>query len=70
MIAKLAVWMIRGYKRLLSPMLPQSCRFSPSCSQYAIDAIERYGIFKGVALGTYRLLRCHPFSRGGFDPVK
>jgi putative membrane protein insertion efficiency factor len=69
-ISKLAVAMIRGYKRTLSPMLPPSCRFSPSCSQYTLEAIEKHGFLKGAALGTYRLLRCHPFSRGGFDPVK
>jgi putative membrane protein insertion efficiency factor len=68
--AKPAMWLIRLYKRTLSPMLPPSCRFSPSCSQYALEAMERYGLFKGGALGIYRLLRCHPFSRGGFDPVK
>jgi hypothetical protein len=68
--AKPAMWLIRLYKRTLSPMLPPSCRFSPSCSQYALEAMERYGLFKGGALAIYRLLRCHPFSRGGFDPVK
>lgn len=70
MMAKPAVWLIRLYKRVLSPMLPPSCRFYPSCSQYTLEALERYGLFKGGALGIYRLLRCHPFSRGGFDPVK
>ncbi|MBA2345950.1 MAG: membrane protein insertion efficiency factor YidD [Rubrobacter sp.] len=70
MMARPAVWLIRVYKRFLSPMLPPSCRFSPSCSQYTLEALERYGLFKGGALGIYRLLRCHPFSRGGFDPVK
>ncbi len=70
MIAKPAIWLIRVYKRTLSPMLPPSCRFSPSCSQYALEALEKYGLLKGTALGIYRLLRCHPFSRGGFDPVK
>jgi len=65
-----AIWMIKVYKRIFSPMLPPSCRFSPSCSQYTLEALERYGLFKGFVLGTYRLLRCHPFSRGGFDPLK
>ncbi|MBA3423487.1 MAG: membrane protein insertion efficiency factor YidD [Rubrobacter sp.] len=69
-MAKPAIWLIRVYKRTLSPMLPPSCRFSPSCSQYALEALEKYGLLKGTALGIYRLLRCHPFSRGGFDPVK
>ena len=70
MISKWAVWMIRVYKRTLSPILPLSCRFSPSCSQYTLEAIQKHGFFKGAALGACRLLRCHPFSRGGFDPVK
>ena len=70
MAARPAVWLIRLYKRVLSPMLPPSCRFYPSCSQYALEALERYGLFKGGAMGFYRVLRCHPFSRGGFDPVK
>ena len=70
MMARPAVWLIRIYKRFLSPMLPPSCRFSPSCSQYTLEALEKYGLLKGTALGIYRLLRCHPFARGGFDPVK
>ncbi|WP_143528522.1 membrane protein insertion efficiency factor YidD [Rubrobacter xylanophilus] len=61
---------IRAYQRLVSPLFPPSCRFTPSCSQYAIEAIERYGLLKGGAMGVWRLLRCHPFSRGGVDPVR
>ena len=60
----------KGYKRFVSPMLPPSCRFTPSCSLYTLQAIEKYGLLKGVLMGTRRILRCHPFSKGGFDPVK
>lgn len=65
----MAMLVIRGYQRGISPVLPQSCRFSPSCSQYTLEAIERYGFFRGGWLGARRLLRCHPFHPGGFDPV-
>ena len=62
--------MIRGYKRFVSPLFPPSCKYSPTCSQYTVEAIEKYGVLKGGFLGTWRLLRCNPFSKGGFDPVK
>jgi putative membrane protein insertion efficiency factor len=61
--------LIRGYQRLLSPLLPPSCRFYPSCSQYALEAIHRHGALKGGWLAIRRLARCHPFNAGGFDPV-
>lgn len=61
---------IRGYKRTLSPLLPPSCKYTPTCSEYAIDAIEKYGVVKGGFLAARRLLRCNPFSKGGFDPVR
>lgn len=61
--------LIRGYQRFISPALPASCRFSPSCSQYSLEAIERYGVVRGGWLGARRLVRCHPFNPGGFDPV-
>ena len=60
---------VRFYRRFLSPLLPATCRFEPTCSQYALDAIEMHGAFKGGWLTLRRLLRCQPFSRGGFDPV-
>jgi putative membrane protein insertion efficiency factor len=66
---QLVMLFIRGYQAVISPALPPSCRFSPSCSQYALEAVGRYGVIKGVWLGTRRLIRCHPFNPGGFDPV-
>jgi putative membrane protein insertion efficiency factor len=62
--------LIKGYQVFVSPMLPPSCRFTPSCSLYTLQAIEKYGLLKGILMGTRRILRCHPFSKGGFDPVK
>jgi putative membrane protein insertion efficiency factor len=61
--------LIRGYQRFVSPYLPPSCRFYPSCSAYAVDAITRHGPWKGAVLTLRRLLRCHPFHAGGYDPV-
>ncbi len=64
-----ALWLIRFYQRFISPTLPPSCRFTPSCSQYGYEAISRYGFFKGGWLTFKRLLRCNPFFPGGYDPV-
>jgi len=61
---------IKTYKKFISPLLPLSCRFYPSCSQYALDAIDKYGSLKGLLLATFRILKCHPFHPGGYDPVK
>lgn len=61
---------LRFYQRWISPLLPPSCRFYPTCSQYAYEAIERYGVLKGGALAAWRVLRCNPFCKGGFDPVR
>ena len=66
---RLILALIRGYQRALSPALPPSCRFHPSCSQYALEAVGRYGALRGVWLAARRLARCHPFHPGGFDPV-
>ena len=66
---KLLMWIIRGYQLCVSPMLGPRCRFYPSCSCYAHTAIERYGVLRGGWLGIRRLLRCHPFREGGYDPV-
>jgi uncharacterized protein len=61
--------LVRGYQLVISPALPPSCRFTPSCSQYALEAIMRHGAVKGTWLAARRLVRCHPFHPGGFDPV-
>jgi putative membrane protein insertion efficiency factor len=61
--------LIRAYQLTLSPLLPASCRFHPSCSQYALEAVRKYGVVRGGWLGIRRLVRCHPFHPGGFDPV-
>jgi uncharacterized protein len=61
---------IRAYQRLISPVLPQRCKYYPSCSQYAVDAIKRYGVLRGLILAAWRLLRCNPWSHGGVDPAE
>ena len=61
---------IEVYRRVISPGLPRRCRYEPTCSQYAVQAIRRYGILRGAILAAWRLLRCNPFSHGGFDPVE
>ncbi len=63
------LWLIRVYQKGISPLSPPACRFIPTCSQYAAEAIERFGVFKGGYLALRRLLRCHPFHKGGYDPV-
>ncbi len=63
------VWLIRGYQRFISPLTPPMCRFQPTCSQYAIEALQVHGVVRGSALATWRLARCHPFCPGGLDPV-
>lgn len=65
----LALGLIRFYKRFISPLLPSSCRFYPTCSQYTYEAIETYGVIRGTWLGIRRISRCHPFNPGGYDPV-
>jgi len=64
-----ALWLLRTYKRWISPALPPSCRYVPTCSEYAIEAVERYGALRGGFMAAWRLLRCHPFVKGGYDPV-
>ena len=61
--------MIKGYRQLISPLFPPTCRFEPTCSRYAIEAIERFGPIKGSALAASRIVRCNPFVPGGYDPV-
>lgn len=66
---RLLVWLLRGYQLALSPMLGQNCRFYPSCSHYAIEAINTHGAARGSWLAARRVCRCHPWNEGGFDPV-
>jgi putative membrane protein insertion efficiency factor len=66
---KVIQWLIRGYQRAISPLLGPRCRFYPSCSQYAFEALETHGLFKGLWLALRRIARCHPLNPGGFDPV-
>jgi len=68
-VKHLALALIRFYKRFISPLLPPSCRFEPTCSVYTYQAIEKYGVIKGGWLGIKRISRCHPLNPGGYDPV-
>ena len=67
---ELLIGVLRFYKRWISPALPSACRFSPTCSEYMMEAIAKHGAARGVAHGVLRLLRCHPFHAGGYDPVR
>lgn len=62
--------LILGYRRYISPLKKPSCRFYPTCSQYALEAIDKYGVLKGLKLSLIRILKCHPFHPGGYDPLK
>jgi putative membrane protein insertion efficiency factor len=66
---RIALLAIHFYRKAVSPWLPPSCRYYPTCSAYAVEAIEKYGFFRGGLLTTKRILRCHPFHTGGYDPV-
>lgn len=68
-MSRLILFLIRGYQKLLSPLFAGSCRYYPSCSHYTYEAVERYGWLRGSAMGVRRVLRCHPFAKGGYDPV-
>ncbi|MFN6527256.1 membrane protein insertion efficiency factor YidD [Nostoc sp. ChiSLP03a] len=65
----LFIWLIRGYRMFISPLFLPTCRFQPTCSMYAIEAIERFGVLRGSWMAIWRILRCHPFHPGGYDPV-
>jgi uncharacterized protein len=65
----LLVWAVHAYQMVISPALPRSCKYHPSCSQYAIEALTEYGAFRGSVLAGWRLMRCNPLSYGGYDPV-
>lgn len=64
------IFLIKLYRKYISPLKPACCRFYPTCSQYAIEAIEKYGVLKGGFMAIKRILRCNPFNKGGYDPVK
>lgn len=66
---KILLWLIKAYQRFVSPLFLPTCRFQPTCSQYALEAIAQYGTFKGSWLAVARILRCHPFHPGGYDPI-
>lgn len=68
MLTRLAILLIRFYQRAISPWLGANCRFQPTCSQYTLEAIEKYGPIRGILKGAYRILRCNPWNRGGYDP--
>jgi putative membrane protein insertion efficiency factor len=67
---RIVIFALKGYKVAVSPLLPAACRFYPTCSQYMMDAVEKYGVWRGIWLGVKRLGRCHPFHAGGYDPVR
>lgn len=69
LLKKIIIALIRFYQLALSPLKQPTCRFSPTCSQYSIEAIERFGVIKGTYLSVRRILKCHPFHEGGYDPV-
>ena len=69
-MSTLFVFILRLYKKFVSPFLPKACRFHPTCSEYMVEAIRKKGVLRGLAKGIYRVLRCNPFNPGGYDPVK
>ena len=69
-LAEVAAWVIRAYQVGISPLFGPRCRFYPSCSAYAIEALRRYGLGRGLVLSVWRVCRCHPWARGGYDPVE
>lgn len=63
------IWLVRGYQRYISPLTPPSCRYSPTCSQYTLEALKKHGVFKGGWLAVKRIFSCHPWGGSGYDPV-
>ncbi|WP_283678571.1 membrane protein insertion efficiency factor YidD [Lentilactobacillus sp. Marseille-Q4993] len=66
---RFVIWLVRGYQRFISPLFPPTCRYYPTCSSYMITAVKKHGAFFGAVMGIARILRCHPFVKGGYDPV-
>ena len=69
-LTNILIKFIKCYKYLISPLISNSCRYVPTCSEYSIEALREFGLFKGIYLSSKRILSCHPWSRGGFDPIK
>ena len=69
-VKRLALVPVRAYQRWISPARPRRCKYEPTCSAYAVESVERFGVIRGFILAAYRLVRCNPFSHGGFDPVE
>ena len=67
---KIFIFLIKIYQKILSPLFPSSCRFYPTCSEYSIQAFKKYGVIKGGIKSVWRILRCNPFNKGGFDPLR
>lgn len=70
MLRIISIWFINKYQKYISPLLGHRCKYYPSCSEYTKQAIQKYGFFRGIAKGFFRILRCNPFSKGGYDPLK
>ena len=68
-VKKFFLFLIRGYQKFISPLFPSCCRFTPTCSQYALESIKKYGPWKGLYLALKRISKCHPYHKGGYDPV-
>jgi len=69
-VKKILIVIIKAYKKVVSPLMPRVCRYYPSCSSYALEAISEHGAIKGSAMALWRIIRCNPFGAGGYDPVK
>nr|WP_268761629.1 membrane protein insertion efficiency factor YidD [Caldanaerobius fijiensis] len=70
MIKRIVLLLIRFYQIYISPIRPGKCRFRPTCSQYTLEAVQKYGVAKGLIMGLWRILRCNPFCKGGYDPLR
>lgn len=69
MLKNIIIFLIKFYRKFISPLKPPTCRFVPTCSEYALQAVEKYGVVRGGVMAVKRILRCHPFHPGGYDPV-
>jgi len=69
MMVRILILLIKGYQKIISPLIPGRCRFNPTCSQYCIDALQKYGLYKGLWKGFKRIIKCHPWHPGGNDPA-